>query len=138
MKTIIVTLLLVLLNTGCGSSPSGTSPAGSPVAQDDTEFSLYQFYEVDLEGHQVRLLDLDVMPLNQSKKIQYSVDGFNCTADAILNKPGALNLYNLQVSNMTAIITSDPVQMTACDAGKPSDFWLRLTGKFTMDFTRAN
>lgn len=140
MKTFILTLVSALLLSGCGQPPAESS--GSVSGRNSTtpaiEYSLYQFYEVPLDGHVVHLRDLDNLTLLQTTQINYSVDGIQCTADAILAKLGAINLYHLQISNMSAIITSDPTQMATCDAGQPSNFWITLNGQFTVDFRRSN
>ena len=138
MKTLILAILSALLVSGCGQPPAESAGSTSSASQPATVYSLYLYYEVPLDGHIVHLQNLDTMTLMQTTSISYSVDGTQCIADAILTKPGAINLYHLQVLNMSAVVTSDPAQMALCDAGQPSNFWMRLTGQFTMIFTRSN
>lgn len=152
MKTLILIAISALFLNGCGQPPSGPTGGGGSTAPAPTaeapkvdhkikEFKLTYYYEVTLDGHPVVLRNLDKMTLFSgtflTEQISYTVDGVPCTADAILQKPGAPNLYFLIVTHPSAIQIGNPTAMATCDPGLPSNFWLTLTSDFTTSFERS-
>lgn len=137
MKQIILALMTTVVLSACGAAPSSSSSGGYTEPQ--ITYSLANYYSTSLEGYAVELRDLDSIVLGSAgwTGFSYTVSGYECTADVKLSKPGALNLYYLQVINMDAVNNGDPVAVASCDAGAPSNFWIRLTSASTMTFERA-
>lgn len=134
MKNLLLTLL-VLLAVSCGSKSGGSNPSNPPAVEPSPiEYNLAYFYDLNLAGKSIHILNLDTKPLATSTDLSYSVDGNQCDATIILQKMGYINTYHIQFVNVSPVNQYVIGAKEDCEVFKGKTYWIDVLSDNLVQF----